>query len=110
MKKIKGIFAVVFTALCVLCLFAFTSSAAGEGKWVKAWGTAATEVALNNFSGDLSGDIMKYLNFLPKDVRDELLKELNGLVGSEQPLNVAMRTVITPTASGEQLRVKFSNY
>ena len=25
-------------------------------------------------------------------------------------MNVALRTVITPTASGQQLRVKFSNY
>ncbi len=110
MKRIKGILAVVLTVLCILCLFAFTSSAAEEGKWIKTWGTAATEMSLNDFSGDLSGDIMKYLNFLPKDVRDELLKELNGLLGSEKLMNVAIRTVITPTASGEQLRVKFSNY
>ena len=110
MKKIKGMFAVIITALCVLCLFSFTSSAAEGGKWIKAWSTAATEVALNNFTVEIPEDIMKILNLLPKDVREELLKELNGLIGSEPLMNVAMRTVITPTASGDEIRIKFSNY
>ena len=110
MKRIKGIAAVMLTVLCTLCLFGFTSSAADEGKWIKAWSTAATEVALNNFSGELPEEIMNILKLLPEDVREELLKELNGLGGSEPLMNVAVRTVITPTASGDEIRIKFSNY
>ncbi len=107
MKKIKGIFSVTLTVLCALCLFTFTSSAAEEGKWIKTWGTAATEMSLNNFSGN---SIEGFLDFLPKDVRDEIFGELLGGIGSEELMNVAIRTVITPTASGEELRVKFSNF
>lgn len=81
MKKIKGIFAVALTVLCALCLFAFTSSAAGEGKWIKAWSTAATEIGVEGY---------------------------DYIVPMVQ--NVATRTIITPTASGTKLRVKFSNY
>ncbi len=81
MKKIKGIFAVTVTVLCALCLFTFTSSAAGEGKWIKTWSTAATEIGVEGY---------------------------DYIVPMVQ--NVATRTVITPTASGTKVRVKFSNY
>lgn len=107
MKKIKGIFSVILTVLCALCLFTFTSSAAEEGKWIKTWSTAATEMSLNNFSGN---SIEGFLDFLPKDIRDKIFGELLGGSGSQELMNVAIRTVITPTASGEELRVKFSNY
>ncbi len=110
MRKIKAVFAVLAAVVCALCLFTFNSSAADEGKWIKTWGTSATEVALNNFSGDLSENFMNFLNFLPKDVRDEILKELLGVTGTGELMNVAIRTVIKPTASGDELRVKFSNY
>ncbi len=107
MKKIKGIFSVILTVLCALCLFTFTSSAAEEGKWIKTWSTAATEMSLNNFSDN---SIEGFLDFLPKDIRDKIFGELLGGSGSQELMNVAIRTVITPTASGEELRVKFSNY
>ena len=46
MKRIKGISTVLAAVICALCLFAFTSSAADEGKWIKAWSTAATEIGV----------------------------------------------------------------
>ncbi len=80
MKKIKGIFAVAFTVICALCVFTFTSSAADEGKWIKAWSTTATEIGVEGYD---------YVSAVVQ--------------------NVAARTVITPTASGTKIRVKFSN-
>ncbi len=77
MKKFKGIFTLLVTALLALCLFSFSSSAADEGKWIKAWGTAPAEVGT----------------------------ELLGIPVQK----VAVRTVVRPTASGEKMRVKFSN-
>ena len=80
MKKLKGIIAVLVTVICSMCLFTFTSSAAEEGKWITAWSTAATEVGLEDYS---------YVSAVAQ--------------------NVAIRTVITPAASGSEIRVKFSN-
>ena len=80
MKKVKGIFSVLASVICALALFAFTCSAADEGKWITAWSTAATEVGIESY-GNISAVAQ----------------------------NVAVRTVITPTASGSKIRVKFSN-
>ncbi|MBQ7116743.1 MAG: Ig-like domain-containing protein [Clostridia bacterium] len=80
MKRIKGISTVLAAVICALCLFAFTSSAADEGKWIKAWSTAATEIGVEGYD---------YITPMAQ--------------------NVAVRTVITPTASGTKIRVKFSN-
>ena len=80
MKKIRSVFAVVLTVITALCLFAFTSSAADEGKWIKTWSTAATEIGIEGY------------DFISAAVQD-----------------LATRTVITPTASGTKIRVKFSN-
>ncbi len=107
MKKIKGIFAVTVTVLCVLCLFTFTSSAAEEGKWIKTWGTTATDMSVNDFQVGLPDG---FLDFLPDDVLDKIYGHILGGSSSGEIINVAIRTVITPTASGDELRVKFSNY
>ncbi|MBE6775511.1 MAG: hypothetical protein E7543_04900 [Ruminococcaceae bacterium] len=80
MKKVKGIISVLAAVICALGLFAFTSSAADEGKWIKTWSTAATEIGLEGYD---------YITPIVQDA--------------------AMRTVITPTASGTKIRVKFSN-
>ncbi len=91
MKKVKSILAVILTVICSLCLFAFTSSAADSGKWITAWGTAPAKIGLENF-------IENFLGLFMED-ETELINE-----------GVAVRTVITPTASGTHIRVKFSNY
>ena len=80
MKIIKGILTLMLTSVCALCLFSFTSSAADEGKWIRAWSTAATEVGLEGY-GNISA------------------------VGQE----VVIRSVLTPTASGSKVKIKFSN-
>ncbi|MBQ7117731.1 MAG: Ig-like domain-containing protein, partial [Clostridia bacterium] len=80
MKKIKSILAVIFAVACAFCLFSFTSSAAEEGKWIKAWSTAATQVGVKGY--------------------DNI-----SAIGQE----VVLRTVVTPTASGSEVKIKFSN-
>ncbi len=81
MKKIKDIFAVIAAVICALCLFTFTSSAADEGKWITSWSTAATEMGIDGYEA------------------------ISPVVQ-----NVATRTIITPTASGSKVRIRFSNY
>ncbi len=80
MKKIKGVLTAVLTLVCALCLFSFTSAAADEGKWIKAWSTAATQVGVEGY--------------------DNI-----SAMGQE----MVLRTVVTPTASGSEVKIKFSN-
>ena len=73
-----------FTCL-LLALFVVglvSASAADEtGKWITAWGTGSTNISLNGY------------------------ENITAYIG-----NITARTVITPTASGNQLRVRLSNH
>lgn len=85
MKKTLKIFlAFVITLIsgAVICSGSFSATAASENeKWICAWGTAPTKIALEGFSN------------------------ISAFVG-----DVTVRSVITPTASGSKLRLRVSNY
>ena len=71
-------------ALLVLLIVAavVSASAADEsGKWITAWGTGSTNISLNGY------------------------ENITAYIG-----NITARTVITPTASGNQVRVRLSNH
>ena len=80
MKKLGLLFAVLVMSF----IFAISASA-NEGpennKWISAWGTAPAEINLNSMS-------------------------TIGIISGE----VTARVVINPTASGEKIRIKLSNY
>lgn len=81
-KTLKGLFVVLATFMLVLCFSSASAFAAkGDEKWVCAWGTAPVEIGLEGY--DNIGAIVK---------------------------NVTARSVLTPTASGSQLRIRVSNY
>jgi len=71
----------IFLLLVLLALLAVSASAADDGKWITAWGTGSTNISLPGY------------NNIP------------AFVGQ-----VTARTVITPTASGDKLRVRLSNH
>ncbi len=80
-KLIRMTIALAAMLVMTLAICSFSSSAADENKtWVSAWGTAPTEIGLADY-----GNIGVYAG------------------------NVTVRTIITPTASGDQLRVRLSN-
>lgn len=82
MKKIWKLFALLaFSVMTVLCTVTGASAASSSGNWVAAWGTAPTDISIANY------------------------ENISPVIGS-----VTCRTVITPTASGSKIRVKFSNY
>ena len=82
MKKISKLLTLfAFSILVIVGAATGASAASDSGNWVAAWGTAPTDIS-----------IMNYENIAP-------------VVGS-----VTCRTVITPTASGNKIRIKFSNY
>ncbi len=82
MKKIlKLSLLAVLTVTVIFSVFAISSSAAVKGKWITAWSTAPIEI-----------------NLVDYDEAIELLGSVNT------------RTIITPTASGNKIRLKFSNY
>ena len=83
MKKFfRMTLAVIAMVITMAALCSFSSSAADERtKWISAWGTAPTQVGIDGY-----GNISAYVG------------------------DVTARIVVTPTASGTQLRLKFSNY
>lgn len=77
----KGALAFAVMLMSIMCVFAFSTSAANEdGKWITAWGTAPTEIGIEGYD-----NLIAYIG------------------------NVTARTVITPTADGSELRIRFSN-
>lgn len=81
-KMLKGL--LLGLVLSVMLIFASAvgaSAAADNDKWIAAWGTAPTEIGIEGYN-----NITAYIG------------------------NVTSRTVITPTASGTKLRLRFSNY
>ena len=83
MKKIiKGLLAGLTLTVLLVCATVFGASAVNDNsKWISAWGTAPTEIGIDGYN-----NIVAYVG------------------------NVTARTVITPTASGSKLRLRFSNY
>ncbi|MBQ8503843.1 MAG: Ig-like domain-containing protein [Clostridia bacterium] len=83
MKKVlKMLTAFAVAMISMLIAFSFAGSAADENeeKWVCAWGTAPTKIGVDGYQ-----NIAAYMG------------------------DVTARVVITPTASGEKLRIKISN-
>lgn len=83
MKKIlKGMLLGIVLTVVLMCTAVIGASAANSNdKWIGAWGTAPTEIGIDGYNN------------------------ITAYVG-----NVTARTVITPTASGSKLRLRFSNY
>lgn len=81
-KTVKGFFAALTIIVLLVCVTAFSASAASEDdKWICAWGTAPTEIGIDGY------------------------ENITAYIG-----NVTARTVITPTASGSKLRIRVSNF
>lgn len=81
-KSLKRVVLTIVFVLSVLAVCAFTGAAADtNGKWITAWGTGSTNITLPGYSN------------------------ITAFVGQ-----VTARTVITPTASGDKLRVRLSNH
>lgn len=80
MKKLLKFSLILTAVLSVMCIFSLSSSAA-SGKWITTWSLAPVEFKMSEYD-----------------------KYIDGL-GS-----INTRTVVTPSASGEKIRVKFSNY
>lgn len=77
----KGAFAFIVTVISLVCVMAFSSSAASEdAKWITAWGTAPTEIGVDGYD-----NIAAYVS------------------------KVTVRSVIKPTADGSALRIRISN-
>ncbi len=84
MKKIKKLLISSVVMLFAIVCFTFSTSAAGSnanGKWIAAWGTGPTDISIAQYDN---------VAFIGKDL--------------------SARTVITPTASGDKIRLRFSNY
>ena len=80
MKKVlKSLFFTVFVLAALACTV-FVSSAAEDGKWIGAWSTAPTKIGIAGYENITAA-----------------VKE------------VTTRTVLTCTASGSKIRVRFSN-
>ncbi len=71
----------IFLLLLLMAFLAVSASAVDDGKWITAWGTGSTNITLPGYNN------------------------ITAFVGQ-----VTTRTVITPTASGDKLRVRLSNY
>ncbi len=80
MKKLLKNVIVLIYILAAVCIFAVSTSAADDGQWITAWSTRITELALDRY------------------------ENIKVTVG-----DITARTVITPTASGKSVRIKFSN-
>ena len=80
-KTMKGALAFIVTVISLVCVMAFSSSAASEdAKWITAWGTAPTEIGVDGYD-----NIAAYVS------------------------KVTVRSVIKPTADGSALRIRISN-
>ncbi len=69
-----------FVIMVFCALTVFTFSSSAAGKWISTWSTAVTEIGVEGYD------------------------HISAYVG-----DVCTRTVITPSASGSKIRVKFSN-
>ncbi len=84
MKKISKIFSSIVIACAAMICFAVMSNAAdanANGKWIAAWGTGPTDISLEGYSN------------------------IAVPIG-----NASARVVLTPTANGDKIRLRFSNY
>lgn len=83
MKRVIRNFALTLTVFVLFAALAvFSAGAADEtGKWITAWGTGSTNISLNGY------------------------ENITAYIG-----NITSRSVITPTASGTQIRVRLSNH
>ncbi|MBQ6601656.1 MAG: Ig-like domain-containing protein, partial [Clostridia bacterium] len=81
------IFAVTAVLGAVMAICAF---AGNEDNWVCAWGTAPVQAQIDGLGE--AGSIV------------------GGLIGDDSLTEVTVRSVITPTASGSKIRIKFSNH
>lgn len=80
MKKVlKSFFFTVFVLAALVCV-SLVSLAAEDGKWIGAWSTAPTKIGIPGYD-NISAAVEK----------------------------VTSRTVLTPTASGSKIRIRFSN-
>lgn len=81
-KLLKSALVALFVVLAAVCMTFASSAADGEnGKWISAWGTAPTQIGLKGY------------------------ENITAFVG-----RVMTRSVITPTASGTKVRIRFSNH
>lgn len=81
MKKVlKTLSALAVALLSTVIVFAFCGSAASEENWIAAWGTAPTKIGVEGY------------------------QNISAYIG-----DITARVVITPTASGEKIRIKVSN-
>ncbi|MGN1418330.1 MAG: Ig-like domain-containing protein [Acutalibacteraceae bacterium] len=82
-KTIKLLSGFLLTVLSVLCfsVCSFAVDNNSDGKWIAAWGTGPTNISLEDYGN---------IAFTAKDM--------------------TARTVITPTVSGDKIRIRFSNY
>ena len=79
--KYKRLILVFVLSLILIAALAMGASAENDGKWIAAWGTGSANISLNGYD-----NITSFTGY------------------------VTIRTVITPTASGDKLRVRLSNY
>ena len=81
-KSLKRVLISLVFVVTLLAVCAFSSAAADDnGKWITAWGTGSTNISLKGYDN------------------------ITAFVGQ-----ITARTVITPTASGDKLRVRLSNH
>ncbi len=81
-KALKRVVLTLVFLVAMLAVCAFSSAAAEQnGKWITAWGTGSTNITLSGYDN------------------------ITAFVGQ-----ITARTVITPTASGDRLRVRLSNH
>ncbi len=80
MRKLLRSVIVLTLILAAVCVFCVGASAADEGQWITAWSTRITELALENYD------------------------HITVSVG-----DITARTVLTPSASGSKIRIRFSN-
>ena len=80
LKRLVFTLAFVLAALAV-CAFSGAAVQESNGKWITAWGTGSTNITLQGYDN------------------------ITAFVGQ-----VTARTVITPTASGDKIRVRLSNH
>lgn len=80
MKKLLRNVIVLMFILTAVCVYSVNAFAADDGQWITAWSTRVTELALEEY------------------------EHIKVSVG-----DITARTVLTPSASGTKIRVKFSN-
>ena len=80
----------VIAVLVAVATLASSAFAADDENWVSAWGTAPVQAQIDGLgeAGSIVGE----------------------LIGDDSLTEVTVRTVITPTASGSKIRLKFSNH